>query len=62
MTEKPKPLELEGIKKKALDKFERLEDLKKIEYEKLTHSEKWDYLANLIKKHRSGEINLLETD
>ena len=54
----PKPLDLEGIKKKTLDKFERLEDLKKIEYEKLTHSEKWDYLANLIKKHRSGEVNL----
>jgi len=54
----PKPLDLEGIKKETLDKFERLEDLKKIEYEKLTHSEKWDYLANLIKKHRSGEVNL----
>ena len=56
--QEPKPLDLEGIKKKVLDEFERLEDLKKIEYEKLTHSEKWDYFANLIKKHRSGETNL----
>ncbi|MGQ4876140.1 MAG: hypothetical protein ACP6IY_18900 [Promethearchaeia archaeon] len=55
---KPKPLDLEEIDKKILDKFKRLEESKRTKYEKMTPDEQWDYLANLIRKHRENEINL----